>query len=185
MDVPVLRSGLSYAPPVPTDHSATEPSVCPIVRTGVVVFALAVTAACSASSPASPTGSSTSSPASPTGTSTSSLVGSWSGTTFQGRAIAFTVSADQLTSLTVGYAIDTCSGVATFSNLAVPLFTVGGTNAAGFVYGATLADRPQVGLSVQGYLMPDGSVWGTLIVYGLPSCGPSESVAGSLQATRR
>lgn len=106
--------------------------------------------------------------------------GGWSGTTFQGRPISFTVSPEQqVTTISLGYQIDTCSGVDTFSDLKVP-FAAG---VPAFQFAAELPDKRQVG--IQGYLMPDASVWGTLIVYGPPSCGPSETVAGVFTARRR
>ena len=106
--------------------------------------------------------------------------------TFQGRSIAFTISqANQLTALSLGYEIDTCSGVASFTNLEIPLFAVSGTGAMAFAYGGTLPDRSEVGISVQGYSLPDRAIAGSVIVYGLRSCGTSESVAGTFHATRR
>jgi hypothetical protein len=124
---------------------------------------------------------------SPTPTSTAGgLAGTWSGTTFQGRSIAFTISpANQLTALTVGYEIDTCSGVASFTNLASPLFPVPGTTTMAFGHGGTLPDRSEVSVSVQGYSLPDNTVAGTVAVFGRPTCGTSESVAGLFHATRR
>jgi hypothetical protein len=125
-------------------------------------------------------------PTNPTGTPTASMAGTWSGMTFQGRSIAFTISqANQLSALSLGYEIDTCSGIASFTNLAIPLFSVSGTGAMAFAYGGTLPDRTEVGLSVQGYSLPDHTVAGSVIVYGLRSCGTSESVAGPFHATRR
>ena len=58
-------------------------------------------------------------------TTSSSFAGLWSGTTFQGRTISFTVSPDQMvTTLSVGYQIDTCSGTETFADLqAIPFST--------------------------------------------------------------
>ena len=48
--------------------------------------------------------------------------GEWSGTTSQNQPIAFTVSADQqVTSLTVGYSFNGCSGTETFSNLSLTI----------------------------------------------------------------
>jgi len=106
--------------------------------------------------------------------------GEWSGTTFQDRSILFTVSPEQqVTTISLGYQIDTCSGVDTFSGLNVP-FTAG---VPAFQFAAVLPDKRQLG--IQGYLMPDGSVWGTLLVYGPPSCGPSEAVAGPFTARKR
>jgi hypothetical protein len=125
-------------------------------------------------------------PTNPTGTPTNSLAGTWSGTTFQGRSIVFTISqSHQLTALSVGYEIDTCSGVASFPNVAIPMFSVSGTGAMAFAYGETLPDRPEVGVSVQGYSMPDNAITGPVIVYGRRSCGTSESVAGMFRATHR
>jgi hypothetical protein len=93
--------------------------------------------------------------------------------------------ANRLTALSVGYQIDTCTGLAAFTNLDIAVFDVTGTGATGFGYGQTVLDQPDVGISVQGYLMPDGSVWGFLIVYGKQACGTSESLSGMFQATRR
>jgi hypothetical protein len=58
----------------------------------------------------------------PTSPSASSLsVGQWSGTTTQGMPIAFTVSSDEaVTTITVAYSFNSCSGTQTFSNLSVP-----------------------------------------------------------------
>jgi hypothetical protein len=54
----------------------------------------------------------------PTTPSGSSYDGQWSGTTSQGRPIAFTVSSDQkVTAITVGYSFNGCSGLQTFSDL--------------------------------------------------------------------
>src|SRR5688572_11814170 len=58
------------------------------------------------------------SPSSPSSLSLS--VGQWTGTTEQGTPITFTVSADEiLTTITVGYRFNGCSGTQTFSNLTV------------------------------------------------------------------
>lgn len=107
--------------------------------------------------------------------------GEWSGTTFQGRPISFTVSPEQqVTTISLGYQIDTCSGVDTFSGLnAVPF----AASVPAFQFTAVLPDKRQI--AIQGYLMPDGSVSGILLVYGPPSCGPSETVAGPFTARKR
>lgn len=119
--------------------------------------------------------------ASPTSPRPVGYAGNWSGTTFQGRPISFTVSPEQqVTTISLGYQIDACSGVDTFSDLKAP-FSAGPPLA--FQFAAKLPDQRQV--SIQGFLMPDASVWGTLLVYGPPACGPSETVAGPFTATRR
>src|SRR5712692_10952478 len=54
----------------------------------------------------------------PTTPAGGSYAGQWSGTTSQGKPIAFTVSSDQkVTAITVGYSFNGCSGVQTYSNL--------------------------------------------------------------------
>lgn len=48
--------------------------------------------------------------------------GQWSGTTAQGRPIAFTISADELvTTISVGHEFNGCAGAETFSNLSLPI----------------------------------------------------------------
>ena len=69
--------------------------------------------------------------------------GQWSGTTFQGRPISFTVSPDQkVTAITLGYSFGNCSGTHTFSNLnldiARPPNPLSPQPGPGFGYG----DRP-------------------------------------------
>jgi len=65
--------------------------------------------------------------------------GEWSGTTFQGRPISFTVSPEQqVTTISLGYQIDTCSGVDTFSDIkAVPF----AASVPAFQFGAELPDK--------------------------------------------
>jgi hypothetical protein len=58
----------------------------------------------------------------PAGPTDNRYTGTWSGTTFQGSAITFTVSSDQkLTQLTVGYNFNGCTGSSSFS----PNVTIG------------------------------------------------------------
>jgi hypothetical protein len=53
-----------------------------------------------------------------TSPSSSGLAGEWSGTTSQGRLIAFSISQDEkVTSITIGHDFNGCSGVQTFANL--------------------------------------------------------------------
>ena len=107
-------------------------------------------------------------------------VGEWSGSTFQGRPISFTVSSEQqVTTISLGYQIDSCSGVETFSNLNAVSF---GTGVPAFQFTAVLPDKRQV--AIQAFLMPDDSVSGSLLLYGPPSCGPSETLAGPFTARK-
>ena len=58
-------------------------------------------------------------PAAPTATG---YAGQWSGTTLQGRPIAFTVSGDEtVTSITLGHDFNGCSGSQTFSPLSLSI----------------------------------------------------------------
>jgi hypothetical protein len=67
-------------------------------------------------------------PTPPSSAAPGSLVGQWSGTTSQGRPVTFVVSADQkVTAITVGYSFNGCSGVNTFSSLALDIATTGQT----------------------------------------------------------
>ena len=71
----------------------------------------------------SATALSCSSPSTPDSAAT--YAGDWTGTTSQGRTIAFTVSADQkVTSITVAYNFNGCSGSKTFSNLSLAIAQV-------------------------------------------------------------
>jgi hypothetical protein len=61
---------------------------------------------------------------SPSGPSASqaNYEGQWSGTTAQGKAVTFTISADQnVTTLTVGHEFNGCSGSQTFSSISVSI----------------------------------------------------------------
>jgi hypothetical protein len=50
------------------------------------------------------------SPAAPSSGGSSGYDGQWSGTTFQGARITFTVAAQKVTAITVGYNFNGCSG---------------------------------------------------------------------------
>ncbi len=57
-------------------------------------------------------------PTRPSTVAPSLSIGQWSGTTSQGMPIAFSVSADEkVTSITIGYSFNGCSGSQTFSGL--------------------------------------------------------------------
>jgi hypothetical protein len=50
------------------------------------------------------------------------VAGQWSGTTDQGRPITFTVTADdKVTSISLGYNFNGCSGSQTYSNLSIDI----------------------------------------------------------------
>jgi len=57
---------------------------------------------------------------SPTVPATPGYAGQWSGTTVQGRPIAFTISPDEtVTTITLGHDFNGCSGLQTFSSLSL------------------------------------------------------------------
>ena len=68
----------------------------------------------------------------------SSYEGSWTGTTTQGRSISFLVSRDAVvTSITVDYSLNGCSGVSAYPNLSQPVQDmpgVPGSRGPGFGY---------------------------------------------------
>ncbi len=85
-----------------------------------LVLVAALASACGSMSPAAPD---------------SAYKGNWSGTTSHGMALAFTVSADQkITSITVGYSFNGCTGSKTFSGLLVPIAVRQDTGHAGFEF---------------------------------------------------
>ena len=80
----------------------------------VLILIVAVCAAASACNNSSVT----------TPTTSGVYTGEWSGTTSQGAPISFSVSADQaVTSITVGYKFNGCSGSNTFANLSLQIAT--------------------------------------------------------------
>jgi hypothetical protein len=59
---------------------------------------------------------------SPNSPTSEGYAGQWSGTTGQGRPIAFTISRDEtVTTISVGHDFDGCSGTETFPNLSLPI----------------------------------------------------------------
>ena len=131
----------------------------------------------------------------PTAPSTSSSlsVGQWSGTTAQGAAITFGVSSDEiLTTISVGYNFNGCSGTQVFSNLNVPTAPnvtcipgpCSGTISSyrAFAYSnRTLESGPSTTLN--GLFLPGGRAQGLVTFSDFPGCGTAESVEWT--ATRR
>ena len=100
-------------------------------------------------------------PASPSATNQSLAIGEWSGTTSQGMPIAFSVSQDEkVTTLTLGYRFNSCSGTQTFSNLSLPTApdvicvpgpcptTVSSYRAFSFADGSRLNGQPNTSVNV-------------------------------------
>jgi len=119
-------------------------------------------------------------------------VGEWEGTTSQGKRIAFTVSEDEtVTSITLGYSFNRCSGTRKFQELNVPTTpnltcipgpcpsTAASYRAFGFsdgTYGA--AGYTQI----NGVFLPRNQAKGQAIFSDYPDCG---SATVQWTATRR
>jgi hypothetical protein len=124
-----------------------------------------------------------SNPATP---SAANYEGKWSGATAQGSPISFTISADEkVTSITVGYSFNGCSGTQTFSNLNLDLAPdvtcipgpcpAGVMSFRGFGYGAASADGSLT--SVNGLFPFPGRAQGVVAFTNYPACGTALGVA--------
>lgn len=128
-----------------------------------------------------------------TSPSPSSLsVGQWNGTTTQGAAITFTVSSDEiLTTLTVGYSFNGCSGSQTFSNLNVPTAPdvtcipgpCSGTIATYRALHYSSGPREGPSTTVNGVFLPGNRAEGLVAFRDYPGCGTAAGV--EWRATRR
>ena len=107
--------------------------------------------------------------------------GEWQGTTSQGKPIAFTVSADEkVTSITVGYAFNDCSGTREFNELKVATApdltclpgpcprTAASYRAFGFSDG-TVTGGPYT--QINGVFLPRNQAKGQAIFRDYPNCG--------------
>ena len=119
-------------------------------------------------------------------------VGEWEGTTSQGRRIAFTVSQDEkVTSITLGYNFNKCSGTQKFQDLNVPTAanltcipgpcpsTAASYRAFGFSDGAA-GSGPYT--QINGVFLPRNQAKGQAIFSDYPDCG---SATVHWTATRR
>jgi hypothetical protein len=113
----------------------------------------------------------------PTGPSaTSGYNGQWSGTAAQGRPITFTVAANHVTAMSIGYSFGTCSGTKTFSNLNLEIADLpqppGAPTTAkvtGFAYGIGAPDGSSV--QIQGFFRSNTTVDGLVVFAEYPGCG--------------
>jgi hypothetical protein len=129
-------------------------------------------------------------PATPTSTR---YFGQWSGTTAQGRPIAFTISPDEaVTTIMLGYDFNGCSGSETFSNLSLSIAPdvvcipgpCSGSVSSYRGFGYTSANRiegPSTDLNA--VFVSTGRAEGTVNFRGYPGCGSAIGVAWS--ASRR
>jgi hypothetical protein len=113
--------------------------------------------------------------------------GQWSGTTAQGKPIAFTVSADdKVTSITVEHSFNGCSGSQTFSNLNLETApnvtcipgpcppTVASYRAFHYAAGARSIDGPST--SVNGLFLSMATAQGAVGFLNYPGCGTALGV---------
>jgi hypothetical protein len=120
--------------------------------------------------------------------------GNWSGTTVQGEAITFTVSADEkVTSIDLGYGFNGCSGSKSFSSLSLETArnvtcipgpcpaAVSSYRAFHFFEGGTTFDAPST--TVNGFFPAPGRASGTLNLVNYEGCGTARGVGWN--ATRR
>jgi hypothetical protein len=120
-------------------------------------------------------------------------VGEWSGTTSQGMPISFTVAPNEtVTTITVGYNFNGCSGSQTFSDLSVPtapnLTCIPGPcsgvaesyRAFGYSAGSP-AGGPYT--QINGLFLPGDRATGQAVFSQYPNCGVTPPVEWS--ATRR
>jgi hypothetical protein len=100
--------------------------------------------------------------------------GDWAGTTSQGRPIAFTVSADlRVTTLSIDYAFDTCSGTVTMSPNA-PLANPNGAASAVAISAPNGLSGPSR-TSVNFLFSSPTHANGTAQFFDYPACGNSNA----------
>ena len=110
--------------------------------------------------------------------------GQWSGTTSQGRTIAFTVAgANQVTEITIGYTFNGCSGTNTFPNLSLDITMPPNLPAGaspGFGFGSGPSDSAN-STQVLGTFTSSATATGSMVFTAFTGCGSS---AGTWSATR-
>jgi hypothetical protein len=129
----------------------------------------------------------------PNGPSGTGYRGDWSGTTAQGSPIAFTISPDErVTSITIGYNFNGCSGSQTFSNLNLEIApnvicipgpcpgSLSGFRRFSHATGTTLGE-PMT--SVHGLFPSTARAEGAAYFRDYPSCGSANAIGWT--ATKR
>jgi hypothetical protein len=142
-----------------------------VLKLRVFVLSIGLCAALSACGGDSPT-----TPSSATGFS-----GQWSGTTFQGRPITFTVVSRRVTAVTFGYNYNGCSGTKAFSSLDVEIQDAPAQTPpppAGIpppiaLFGSTLGPATDTNnISIIGWFESTTRARGTILLVD-PTCGES------------
>jgi hypothetical protein len=124
----------------------------------------------------------------PSAPTTAGYAGQWSGTTAQGKPIAFTISSDEVvTSITVEHAFNGCSGSQTFSNLklsitpdvrCIPGPCPGGVSSfRSFSFSSGRVDGPIT--VVNGGFPSTNTAEGVTGFFNYPGCGSAIGVAWS------
>ena len=124
-----------------------------------------------------------------TSPSATGYAGQWSGTTAQGRAVAFTISsAENVTAITIGHDFNGCAGSETYSSLSLSIAPTvqcipapcppGVLSYRGFGYGTgNRIDEPSV--SINAVFLSNSSAQGTLNFRNFPGCGDAIGVSWS------
>jgi hypothetical protein len=118
--------------------------------------------------------------------------GQWNGSTSQGRPISFTVSQDQrVTTISVGYSFNGCTGMSTFQNLSLiiaaldpfgdPRVPTPPSFGPGFGYGSGQPDSPNY-TQIYGSFNSDDLAMGSVVFGAYDGCGNS---GGTWSASRR
>jgi hypothetical protein len=119
------------------------------------------------------------SPSAPSSGASAGYDGQWSGTTFQGARIAFTVTGQKVTAITLGYNFNGCSGTHSFANLSLDSGTPPNTGAPtlgpGFGYGS---GNPEAGNYTQilGNFTSSSQATGSVIFGSYSGCGTAISI---------
>jgi hypothetical protein len=114
-------------------------------------------------------------PTSPPGVM-SNYEGQWNGMTSQGMHITFTVADQKVTSITVGYNFNGCSGTNTFPDLSLAIGSPPNPGSPspgpGFGFGSGAPDRPNY-TQIYGTFSSGTSVSGSMIFGDYAGCGNS------------
>ena len=121
-----------------------------------------------------------SSPAGPSPGGQAGYAGDWRGATLQGRPMSFTVSTDEkVTSITVEYSLNGCSGSRTFANLSLDIASVnrppnspnaGPFENPGFGFASGALDQPNF-FNVSGAFTSSDTATGVMIFGEYAGCG--------------
>lgn len=111
--------------------------------------------------------------------------GQWSGITTQGSPVSFTVSSEQtVTEITVGYNVNGCSGLKTFSNVSLPIARGPNPDTSpgpGFGIGSAMPDGTDY-IQIVGWFTSGATASGIVTFAEFAGCGSAGTI---WSATRR